>query len=44
MPAGLVALAAHVDLKRLQPGTAQWQTVTGKFLLKRIHAKIADEV
>jgi hypothetical protein len=44
MPAGLVALAAHVDLERLQPGAAQGQTMAGKFLLKRVHAKIVDEV
>jgi hypothetical protein len=44
MPAGLVALAAQIDLERLQPGAAQGQTMTGKFLLKLVHAIIADEV
>ena len=44
MSAGLVASAAQVDLQRLQPGAAQGQPVAGKFLLKRIHAKIAGEV
>jgi hypothetical protein len=44
MPAGLIAPAAHVDLECLQPGAAQGQTVGGKLLLKKIHAKIVDAV
>jgi hypothetical protein len=38
MPAGLIALAAQIDLERLQPGAAQGQPVACKFLLKRIHS------
>ena len=34
MPAGLVALAAQVDLERLQPGAAQGQSAAGKFCSK----------
>jgi hypothetical protein len=44
MPAGLVALAAQIDLERLQPGAAQGQPVAGKFLLKLVHAKNVDKV